>query len=166
MKQLIVVRHAKAEMSELGQRDFERPLSKRGFSDASDMGKRLQAKVIKVDGIFSSNAIRALTTATLIANELHFFVDDIVITSHLYLASNEEIRSFIYSISNNLNSVILVCHNDGITQFINSIGKTVTDNVVTCGIAIIQVETEDWTEFDTAKKKIVWYDYPKSNLVN
>ena len=70
MKRLILVRHAKSDWSLPGQEDWDRPLNVRGQRDAPDMARRLRSRRLKPDRILSSPAVRALTTATVMAREL------------------------------------------------------------------------------------------------
>ena len=67
MKTLSIIRHAKSSWKDLGVPDHERPLNKRGRHDAPLMGKLLRDQNITPDLIISSTAIRAETTAKLVA---------------------------------------------------------------------------------------------------
>ena len=67
MKTLSILRHAKSSWKDLGVPDHERPLNKRGRHDAPLMGKLLRDQNITPDLIISSTAIRAATTAKLVA---------------------------------------------------------------------------------------------------
>ena len=70
VKRLTLVRHAKSDWSLAGQADWDRPLNKRGQRDAPEMARRLRSRRHKPDLILSSPAVRALTTATVMAREL------------------------------------------------------------------------------------------------
>ena len=70
MKTLTLVRHAKSSWNHPGLADFERPLNKRGQRDAPRMGSRLAAQHTHPQIIVSSPAVRALTTAEVIASAL------------------------------------------------------------------------------------------------
>ena len=39
MKQIFLLRHAKSDWSNLGQQDFDRPLSKRGINNAAKISE-------------------------------------------------------------------------------------------------------------------------------
>lgn len=62
MKQLLVMRHAKSDWSS-GLADHERPLNSRGRAAADAVGRHLTATGQAPDHVFTSSAVRALTTA-------------------------------------------------------------------------------------------------------
>ena len=69
MKRLYIVRHAKSSWK-TDLNDFNRPLNKRGKKSAPDMGERLKKLKVMPDLILSSPALRAITTAVIIAARL------------------------------------------------------------------------------------------------
>ncbi|MDE0250203.1 MAG: histidine phosphatase family protein, partial [Gammaproteobacteria bacterium] len=71
-RSLTLVRHAKSSWADAGLTDFERPLNRRGLRDAPMMGQRLARAGYQADAIISSPAVRAATTADLIAEEIGF----------------------------------------------------------------------------------------------
>ncbi len=79
MKTLVIVRHAKSSWDNPGLPDHERVLSKRGLRDAPRMGARLADWGPPVDRVISSSAVRALTTAELITQEMGLPWDEIVV---------------------------------------------------------------------------------------
>ncbi|MES2957129.1 MAG: histidine phosphatase family protein, partial [Pseudomonadota bacterium] len=70
MKTLLLVRHAQARPEGPSLLDRDRPLDDVGKRDAPKMGERLTKRNVKLDLVVSSPALRALTTAQLIAEEL------------------------------------------------------------------------------------------------
>jgi len=56
MKKIFLIRHAKSYWGDQSLSDFDRPLNKRGKSDAPFMGKILKEKIVKPDFIISSPA--------------------------------------------------------------------------------------------------------------
>ena len=75
--------------------DHDRPLNERGLRNAPEMGKRMQDWGIRPDVWISSTAVRAITTAEIIANQLGFPNDQIKQTKDLYHASATELQEFI-----------------------------------------------------------------------
>ncbi|MBL0145851.1 MAG: histidine phosphatase family protein [Chitinophagaceae bacterium] len=161
MKTLIIIRHAKSNQNFWGN-DFERPLNERGLTDAPKMAKKLLAKISKVDAFISSPAVRAKTTAQFFAKEYGLLSDDIVLISALYHAGVETFYEVINAMPGELNSIALFSHNPGITFFINDLEtSTHLDNMPTCGMFAVQVNTNNWENFATAKKEFLFFDYPK-----
>ncbi|WP_459573846.1 SixA phosphatase family protein [Cupriavidus sp. 8B] len=79
MKTLFLVRHAKASRDDPSLPDRQRSLDDRGRHDASKMGKRRIDRGVEPDLLVSSPALRALTTAHLIADEIGYKRKDIVV---------------------------------------------------------------------------------------
>ena len=63
MKKLYLIRHAKSSWSNHELEDIDRPLNDRGKHDAPRMGKYLAHRAEKAEIIFSSPALRAISTA-------------------------------------------------------------------------------------------------------
>lgn len=162
MKRLIVVRHAKSDWGDLTLKDFDRPLNTRGKENAPDMGNRLKHRHYYVDTIISSSSKRTKQTSKRIADAMDFDKKKIVWEDGLYHANAKKIREFIYTIDDDMDSVMIVCHNTGITDFVNSLCGYVTDNLPTCGMVAFQIDCKKWEQFDEAQKKLVFYDYPRS----
>ena len=78
MKVLYLVRHAKSSRDDPSLPDRDRPLDERGKQDAQRLGRRLAKRNVKPDLLVSSPALRARTTAQLIAKELGFERQDAV----------------------------------------------------------------------------------------
>src|ERR1700682_5676255 len=72
MKTLFLIRHAKSSWDDTALPDKDRPLDGAGKRDAPKMGKRLAKRDAQPDLILSSPAMRALTTAKIIAKKLDY----------------------------------------------------------------------------------------------
>ena len=97
MKTLTLVRHAKSSWKDTSLADRDRPLNKRGKRDAPEMGRRLTAAGVRPSLIVSSPAVRAWTTAKIIANEIGYPREFLQRDSALYLASVNGILDVIAS---------------------------------------------------------------------
>ena len=86
VKQLILVRHAKSDWGDPALGDHERPLNKRGQRNAPEMGERLAEREAHPDRIYTSSALRARTTAKIIAEVLDYPAEDIEQVESLYHA--------------------------------------------------------------------------------
>lgn len=161
-KTLVLIRHAKSEWTSFDIKDFDRTLNERGLRDAPIMGKKLQQHIQSLDIIISSTAKRASQTAILISKEIEFNPEKIQWEDELYHAPPENIYNIIYQINDNINSCAIVCHNNGITDFINQFNGFVIDNLPTCGIVIFSVYCEKWNEISGAKKELVAVLTPKN----
>jgi phosphohistidine phosphatase len=164
MKTLIVVRHAKSSWAEAGQPDIERPLNDRGKKDAPDMAKRLKGKHLKVDLFVSSPAKRAKRTARYFAEAYGKTKEDIFIIEKLYEASVDAFYTAISTLDNSHETIAVFSHNPGITDFVNSLSQVRIDNMPTCGVFAVSINTNKWAGFKEAEKSFLFFDYPKNPL--
>ena len=164
MKTLLLIRHAKSSWEHPGLSDFDRPLNERGKKDAPEMAKRVKEKGIELDHLVSSPAKRARKTAKYFAEAFGFDKEDIKIVGELYGATKPEFLFAITGISNKYTTVALFAHNPGITDFASSLTSIRVDDMPTCAVFALQVETGDWKDFESAEKKFLFFDYPKNPL--
>lgn len=164
MKTLYIIRHAKSSWEDTELSDFERPLNERGKRDAPRMGKRLKEKDFVPDLILSSPAKRAFSTAKRIAKILEYDKSKIKTDRLLYHADDEMLLSVIQHIKDKSDTVMIVGHNPGLTDFVNSFmeeGMDI-DNVPTCGIVAFEIPVDSWKELKWGIGKFLFFDYPKS----
>lgn len=161
MKILYLVRHAKSSWEQIDRSDTERPLSKRGKSDAPMMGKLLASKGECPELIVSSHAKRAMSTAKRIAKELDYPQKKIVVNEELYMADSDDYYKIIDAVPNSVNKLMIFSHNYGITYFANHISDSNIDNIPTCGIVRVDFETGKWKEIKNTKGKLAFFEYPK-----
>jgi len=160
-KILLLVRHAKSSWDEPGLADAERTLNKRGRRDAPRMGKRLANADHRPDLIVSSPAVRARATADAIAAEIGYPAADIAVVDSAYAASPRELMDIIRHFDDGYTCVMLVCHNPGITDLVNELTDEKVDNIPTCGVATLALDTPNWQKAGEATARLLDFDYPK-----
>lgn len=161
MKTLTLLRHAKSSWDNRGLADHERPLNNRGLRDAPEMARRIHAAAIRPSLIVSSPATRAWETAKVLASEISYPIEFLQRDNKLYLASLDTLLDFVGTLDVGFNNIVVVGHNPGMTNFANFLSPNLTDNVPTCGVVSVSINTEDW---DLRKKGAVTldlFDYPK-----
>jgi len=161
MKTLYLVRHAKSSWDNPNYSDIERPLNKRGKREAPFMGKLLKKEKAKPDIIYSSPAVRASTTAEIIAKEISYPEEKIVRDENIYESGIKELEEIIQGIPNDNTVVMLFGHNPGLTHFVNHLGDKYIDNMPTCSIVGIEFDVNSWREVERNKGKIFLFEYPK-----
>ncbi|OIO71204.1 MAG: hypothetical protein AUJ57_07420 [Zetaproteobacteria bacterium CG1_02_53_45] len=160
MKKLILIRHAKSSWDDPGARDFDRELNGRGVHDAPEMGRRLAAKNVHPDAFLVSTANRARATASLIASELGFPEQEIQFRNELYLASPAEILKQISQVPDQIQTLVVVAHNPGITELANRMARTCINNIPTGGVVMMQMPVEQWQAAGSGAV-LLDFDYPK-----
>jgi phosphohistidine phosphatase len=160
MKKLLLIRHAKSSWDNPLLPDHQRPLSKRGLRDAPEMGKRLVNKKVTPDLILSSDAVRAMHTALLIAKELVYPKSKVDSTREMYHASAKGILSVIRGTSPTIETLFLVGHNPGINDLISLFGEEI-ENLPTSGQFGFLFDVEDWENTSPKNAHFWFFDYPK-----
>ena len=156
MKTLILVRHAKSDWPE-DTDDFDRPLADRGLHDAEKMSSYLKQNNVEIEKFVSSPALRALSTCNIFNKSYQIEVET---NRKLYNANENNFESVIYDLNDNVNSVAMFSHNNGISNFANMISGDIFA-FPTCGVAGFQVDCESWADFESAKKKLLFFYEPK-----
>ena len=163
MKTLTIVRHAKSSWDHPGLSDRERPLNKRGEHDAPLMGQRLLEHGIRPSLIISSPATRAWATARIIAAAITYPLEFLQREKSLYHASVDAILDVIVAQDPGFNSLLVVGHNPGLTEFANYLSPGVTDNLPTAGVVSVEIDQDDWDLFARPPTQLQLYDYPKKH---
>ncbi|MBU0490079.1 MAG: histidine phosphatase family protein [Bacteroidetes bacterium] len=163
MKNLFLIRHAKSDWNDAKLDDFDRPLNKRGRKDAPFMAEQLSRRLNTHVLIISSPANRAFSTASEFAKALSINPENIIKEPKLYEASVEDIIEVIEELPEKAETVLLFGHNPGITWAVNNITGSRIDNVPTCGICEISVDTENWSEAKV-KSKLLSFHFPKESV--
>ncbi len=159
---LTLVRHAKAEPGGPGQEDWDRMLEPRGQRDAPEMARRLKQRRAKPDRILSSPAVRAITTATIMARELGVAAQKVQQDERLYLASPKDTLAVIQELGERARHLMVVGHNPGITEFADRISsERSVDNMPTCAIYTLEFEIGAWSELEWESGIEAELDYPK-----
>lgn len=161
MKTIYLIRHAKSDWNDPNLLDFDRPLNKRGKSDAPFMGKKLYDLNPNIDLVLSSPAKRAYQTVKAIATEINFEFSNILFDESIYHSSYQNLNTIINNLSKEINTVALIGHNPGLTYFSNYLTGDYIDNIVTCGIVKVDFDIENWNEIVEGIGSKVFYIYPK-----
>jgi len=163
VKRLVLLRHAKSSWSDDGLPDSERPLSGRGERDAPRMGARLHERGVRPDLVLSSPALRARSTARLVAQVIDYPADAIRLEASLYLAAPEEILAVVAAQADAVDCLLVVGHNPGLTELTNLLlPELELANLPTAGTVVVDCATERWAEVRNAQRRLVYYDYPKN----
>ena len=161
-KQLLVIRHAKAEEADFKKPDFKRALSHRGEKNAQEMAKRLKTKDLQPQILYSSPALRAISTARFFADELGIAQSEIIQDQEIYEALTDTLLHCINQLDDQADFVALFGHNPAITDLVNKFCGADIYNIPTCGIALIQFPFDSWNMLSVGTGELMLYDYPKN----
>ncbi|MEJ8801204.1 SixA phosphatase family protein [Pontibacter sp. H249] len=162
MKTLYILRHAKSSWDFDELSDHDRPLNKRGRSDAQLMGQELANRSVAPALIVSSSAVRAITTATLVGKELNYNAEDIVVTDSVYGADKHELLDVVHNSPVEADAVMLVGHNEPISEFANMLSPEHIASLPTTGIVALEFGCDSWYDVSKENAKLLFYDFPKN----
>ena len=166
VKQLILVRHAKSDWGDPALGDHERPLNKRGQRNAPEMGERLGEREVCPDRIYTSSALRARTTAKIIAEVLDYPAEDIDQVESLYHAGVSTWLDFISGLDDSLSCVMCFGHNPGLTELAHFEFGCELSNIPTCGVLTLNFDADYWAKVPGTQPDQVEFDYPKKKPSN
>ncbi len=141
---IVLIRHIKSDWS-AEKPDFDRPIREDRKADALKIAQALKAKGIAPGLIITSPAKRTLQTAKLLAKAFDYTSSPIELAESLYECTCDELWRVIQLPRPELKSIIIVCHNPAITDFINTYTNARIDNVPTCGCAVLELKEGRFT---------------------
>ena len=159
MKTLYLVRHAKSSKDDPRLADRDRPLADVGRKEAPKMGKRLAKRHVRPDLLVSSPALRALTTAQLIADELGYAREDIVVDERPYASNANGLLAVIGALDSKLDRVMLFGHNPEFTDLAHRLSSDIAD-MPTCAVAEFHFDTKRWSEVGNVEPAVSTLDEP------
>ena len=160
MKTLYIIRHARALEKHSDQKDFDRELDSVGLQNSSRMGRYFYNKDIYPDAIISSPAIRAESTASLIAEQINFDTNRIQYIQDIYEAPVRVLLETVNKVSDEFQVVFLVGHNPGVSYLAEYITGEAIGGITTCGVVECNLEAGGWNEISSKNCIMKSYVYP------
>jgi len=161
MKRLTLIRHAQADDPLPDQPDWDRPLTRRGISDAVAMAKRLKSPRYKPELILASPALRTRQTTDIFAERFGLEAEQLKFIEESYLADAKRLLKVIQEHGANAKHVMLVAHNPGITELADQLSQERgIDAMPTCAIFTAEFNITHWSELLPASGVNVEFDYP------
>lgn len=150
MKTLYMCRHAKSSWKhELT--DHQRPLKGRGKRDGILMSNYLAEKSAAPDLIVTSEAVRALSTATYFKDAWKVSDENFIKNNNLYDFSGQQVMKVIKNLDDSKNCIMIVGHNHAFTSIANMLGNEFMENLPTCGFVAIEFKVDKWQDISSGK---------------
>lgn len=124
------------------------------------MGKRLDRHGVKPDLLVSSPALRALTTAQLIADEIGYPRKSIAVDERLYASSPEGLLAVICALDDKLDRVMLFGHNPEFADLAHRLSSEIID-MPTCAVAEFRFDAKAWVDVGGIGPAKVKLDVPR-----
>jgi len=158
MKYLYILRHAKTSWDSVT--DFTRQLDPTGKTQAKQLGKFLKQKGIQFDALHTSSATRASQTATIICEDIDFKLSSVEETIALYEAKVIDLLQYIKALSNQQTHILIVGHNNTVSNFCNYILTEPVGDIPTCGLVAIRFSIFSWADVDKQIGELLFYKKP------
>ena len=119
------------------------------------------------DLVVTSPAVRARTTAGIIADKLGYADADIVDEGQIYLASTMRLLQLLRQVDEVHQSAMLFGHVPGVHELTNTLCREADiAHFPTCAISLVELEIDYWGEIDAATGKLTDFLVPKELLPN
>ena len=147
MKNLFLLRHAKSSWDNAALADFDRPLSKRGISNAILLSEHIQKHNISFDLVLSSPSERTQSTLDLVLGSLDH-LPTTTLKESIYHASPFSLTQLIKEQDDAINNLLIIGHNPGLHILIEQLTNQSIVKFPTCAFAKI-TNFNHWKDIDT-----------------
>jgi len=157
---LFLLRHARTLEKSSGEQDIDRRLTAIGLQNSTRMGINFLKKGYQFDQIFCSTAVRASTTAELVAEQLKYDTGSIYYNDQIYEASVRNLLEVVNHFKDNWKNVLLVGHNPAISYLGEYVSGSEIGSITTCSVLHIEFENMKWEEVGENSGRLLSYEYP------
>lgn len=138
-------RHAKSSWKH-DVTDHQRPLKGRGKRDGILVSNYVAENNNAPELIITSEAVRALATATYFREAWGIADSNFIKNNDLYDFSGQQVMKVIKGLDNTKNCVMIVGHNHAFTSIVNMLGNEYMENLPTCGFVAIKFDVDKWQD--------------------
>lgn len=165
-RELLLLRHAKSDWESGALADVDRPLAKRGKSDAPKVGAWLYREGLVPDHVVSSPAERARQTATKVCKRLDFKKKRIVWEEAIYEAGVPDLLRVLARCPEQASIVLLIGHNPGLEELVRYLAgddiETPADGKLLPTAAVARLEMpHDWTRLEAGGGHLIGITRPR-----
>jgi phosphohistidine phosphatase len=146
MKTVLILRHAKSSWSNSSLADIDRPLNKRGKSDAPRIGTLIKEQDIVPDLILSSPALRARKTAEAVS-EYSGYEGQIDIVPDFYPGDPYTFIETLATLPADYDNVMIVAHNPGLEELLYVLAGE-SARLPTSALAQVELPLDYWQDLD------------------
>jgi phosphohistidine phosphatase len=161
MKTLHLIRHAKSSWAESFSSDAERPLNARGHKACRLMAQPILNEGCSFEHVFCSTAKRAQSTIEGIADSLPDHDIRWQLDEALYTFSSRDLLRWIRARDDELNNIVIIGHNPGLTDFCNEMGSRYIVNIPTCAYTRLEFPLDAWGNICPGSGRTISFITPK-----
>ena len=160
MKKLYFIRHAKANNFYVGESDFERSVSKKGYKDIKTIGSYLKLRGISPDIVLSSCALRAQESAIKLTEVLEY-KGQVAYLQQLYMTSTQEVIDIIEVQDDNAEDIFIIGHHPYLTELVNTLSNEHISKIPSMGVVCITFDENHWKDVVKSKGDMEFFIFPK-----
>ncbi|MEJ1964744.1 MAG: histidine phosphatase family protein [Gammaproteobacteria bacterium] len=162
MLRLTLIRHGNAEWKDASIADFDRPLNKRGVSEAEGIGKVLMENNLVPELLLASTARRTQQTGEIVGRMLSLPTRRVKLSEQLYLARAEVILTLAQSTGPKIKHLAIVGHNPGLSELARSLAteETPIAELATGAACTLTFTLKSWASLASPATRAVRYDPP------
>jgi phosphohistidine phosphatase len=123
------------------------------------MGTRWGRRFGRPDAIVSSPALRAITTARLVAEGLGFPVDGVIVEPRIYDAGTDTLVGLVEALDDRWDRVMLVGHNPALSDLARRLDPAIA-SMQPCSLAEFAFDIASWSAFGGASPRRSRFDSP------
>ncbi len=164
VRTIYLIRHGKAGWGDMGTTDRERKLEPQGIAESKLLGQQLMNRGIQVDLMVSSDAVRAWQTANILAETTGYPKDKIKKEPLLYLADEVRLLDELLALPDEVNTVIFVAHNPGLTDFVNQYMESPVNALPPSALVGIRFKAKHWIEIEDCHGQITETVFPLKDI--
>lgn len=173
MKTILLLRHAKSAWSDPRLDDHERPLNGRGERAAKAVADYIVRTGPRPDLILCSTAMRTRQTLAPLVKRLKSPAPPISLERSLYLASEDALLAHLRSVSDDVSTVLLIGHNDGIWHLAAGLAgsgppdalASLREKFPTGTLATLSLPARPWRELATGSARLMALVRPRDLAV-
>ncbi|MFA7368122.1 MAG: histidine phosphatase family protein [Kiritimatiellales bacterium] len=148
MKTLVLARHAQSDKKDPALSDFDRPLNRRGESGAFDLAEQFAVSDLRVDALISSPAVRARSTAGILAKKISVPVQT---DERIYTDGVQKLLEMVRSFDDRHSTIVLIGHNPGLSEFLRYLTDDNYADLPTASAAVVNLPINVWRHTSSGK---------------
>lgn len=169
MKSLTLLRHAKSSWDDPVQRDFDRPLNRKGHRAAKAMGGEMRRLGLRFDAVIASPALRVKETLASVA-EGYGAPLETDFDANIYLAPAETLLQIIQAAPDDVERLMLVGHSHGLDDLVfllvpdrpeDAERDKVEEKYPTASLAEITLDIDHWADAAPARGHLLRFIRPR-----
>ena len=157
-RDLIIIRHAQAELASNSGLDFDRPLTSQGEEHAILIARRAMSHELKIDNIMCSPALRTKMTALAFCREIGFQEKKILYLDELYEGT---LQNYLRVFSRITKNTAIIGHYPGVKDSGNWLcGKNFQD-FPAAGMMHLRISSDQIVNISAGEGKLLRFEYPE-----